>query len=517
MINKLTRKRQKLINIGYNKLKAEGRLDFLEYLESVLTNTKLDQVKLDQVCHSYNPDVELSVRQYISMRVLSYKFNKSLLYSIGSNSPLRHPLPKEWRRELINQGVEVDCLSSAFLFFVYSLVYWMSGVLQGIKAIPVFFNKAPLLGRYIYFDHLIKNRNNNCFSENLDDYNIINWYLKWRNKSEKIKNIRHSVSSQSHFKLDNISITNNGFYPSLSKIKMFQYLYFLVSLSLYYLATLIVRPYQGWLFAEIIKVKIFELADKGKLAEDYLFNNSNNVYRPMWTFLVENKGSRVIFYFYSINDEAFKRNGRYPSHNQLHLMSWPYYLVWDRHHADFIKRLNQRNSIIEEVGVTWFSSGKMGVEICSNSIAVFDVTPSDWSLYITYGAPLEYYIYSISNKFVVDIYTTLKSNNIFTVFKTKRIDKAKSCNKYVANLKQLNRNSDFTMLDPGIAPLQVIKKTKACISAPFTTTALIAKSEGKPSVYYDPSGIIDKNDRAAHDIPVLSNIDELQEWVESIN
>ncbi len=189
MINRLTRKRQKLINIGYNKLKAEGRLDFLEYLESVLTNTKLDQVKLDQVCHSYNPDVELSVRQYISMRVLSYKFNKSLLYSIGSNSPLRHPLPKEWRRELINQGVEVDCLSSAFLFFVYSLVYWMSGVLQGIKAIPVFFNKAPLLGRYIYFDHLIKNRNNNCFSENLDDYNIINWYLKWRNKKLRCSGI----------------------------------------------------------------------------------------------------------------------------------------------------------------------------------------------------------------------------------------------------------------------------------------------------------------------------------------
>jgi len=159
----------------------------------------------------------------------------------------------------------------------------------------------------------------------------------------------------------------------------------------------------------------------------------------------------------------------------------------------------------------------MSVEICSNSIAVFDVTPSNWSLYITYGAPLEYYVYSISNKFIFDIYTTLKSNNIFTAFKTKRLDKAKSSKKYVANLKQLNRNSDFTMLDPGIAPLQVIKKTKACISAPFTTTALIAKSEGKPSVYYDPSGIIDKNDRAAHDIPVLSNIDELQEWVESIN
>jgi polysaccharide biosynthesis PFTS motif protein len=52
---------------------------------------------------------------------------------------------------------------------------------------------------------------------------------------------------------------------------------------------------------------------------------------------------------------------------------------------------------------------------------------------------------------------------------------------------------------------------------PFTSTALIAKYEGKPSIYYDPSGIIQKNDRAAHGIPVLVNIDELQQWVEGIN
>ena len=516
MIKGLIRKREKLVNKGYNSLKAEGRLDFLEYLESVLTNTKLEKVKLDKVCYSYGSDIELSVRQYLSIRILGQKFNKSLLYSIGSNAPLRHPLPKEWRKELIDQGVEVDCLTSAFLFFMYSLVHWMHGVLHGIKATHVFFNKALVLERYIYFDNLVKNKNNNCFSENPDNYNIINWYLKWRNKSEKISNIRHSVSNQLNFKLGGIRITNNGFYPALKKIKLFQYVYFLVRLSLYYLATLIVRPYQGLLLAEIIKVKIFELASKDQLAEDYLFNSSNSVYRPMWTFLVENKGSRVIFYFYSINDEPFKRNGQYPSHNLMHLMNWPYYLAWDRLHADFIKRLNQRNSVIEQVGVTWFSSGEGSVEICPNSISVFDVTPAELSVYVTTGAPFEYRIYSVSNQFLIDIYETLKSNNIFTAFKTKRIHETK-CKKYIDNLRELDKNSDFTMLDPCTDPMQVIKKTKACISAPFTTTALIARLEGKPSVYYDPSGIIDKNDRAAHDIPVLSNIDELQEWVESIN
>jgi len=395
-------------------------------------------------------------------------------------------------------------------------VYWALGVLNGVKSMRVFFNKTCELERYIYFDNLVKSKNNNCFSGSPDNYNIINWYLKWRNKSESINNIRHSVSSQSDFKLGSIRITNNGLYPALKKVKLAQYVYFLVKLSLYSLAKLIVSPYQSLLLGEIIKVKIFELASKNQLAEDYLFNNSNGVYRPMWTFLVESKGSRVIFYFYSVNDEPFKRDGRYPSHNLMHLMNWPYYLAWDRLHVDFIKRLNRRNSIIEEVGVTWFSSGEEDVEICSNSISVFDVTPSKLAVYVTTGDPFEYRTYNISNQFLIDIYAILKSNNLLTVFKTKRVNKA-TCRKYIDNLEELDKNSDFIMLNPSVDPMQIIKKTKACISTPFTTTALIAKLEGKPSVYYDPSGIIDKNDRAAHDIPVLSNIDELQEWVESIN
>ena len=45
----------------------------------------------------------------------------------------------------------------------------------------------------------------------------------------------------------------------------------------------------------------------------------------------------------------------------------------------------------------------------------------------------------------------------------------------------------------------------------FTSTALVARDLGKPSYYYDPSGIIQKGDRAAHGIPVISGLSELQE------
>jgi len=36
---------------------------------------------------------------------------------------------------------------------------------------------------------------------------------------------------------------------------------------------------------------------------------------------------------------------------------------------------------------------------------------------------------------------------------------------------------------------------------------------GKPSIYYDPSGLLQHDDRAAHGIPILSTSDELDAWL----
>jgi hypothetical protein len=48
---------------------------------------------------------------------------------------------------------------------------------------------------------------------------------------------------------------------------------------------------------------------------------------------------------------------------------------------------------------------------------------------------------------------------------------------------------------------------------PFTSTALIARNMGKPSIYYDPTGNLQKDDRAAHGIPIVSGVSELETWL----
>ena len=66
------------------------------------------------------------------------------------------------------------------------------------------------------------------------------------------------------------------------------------------------------------------------------------------------------------------------------------------------------------------------------------------------------------------------------------------------------------VIDPDHAAARLIEKSTLVISMPFTSTALIAKNLGVPSYYYDPSGIIQKGDRAAHSIPIISGVNELR-------
>ena len=70
--------------------------------------------------------------------------------------------------------------------------------------------------------------------------------------------------------------------------------------------------------------------------------------------------------------------------------------------------------------------------------------------------------------------------------------------------------------DPEISAVKVIEQSDIVISIPFTSTALIARSLGKASAYYDPTGMIAKNDAAGHGIPLLSNYKELFHWVSEV-
>ena len=502
----------RLINRGYKKLQNSNRLGLIIQLGDALAKTELKGVKIHNIFFGKNSlDIELSVRQYLTVRILGMSFNKEILYSIGAEKPIRHPLPREWRNTLISKKIKVDNFSCALLWYGHIFLLWGYGALQWLKSFWGMLYRHPNLGNYIYFHSLSKNN----ISYDTKDQNIVNWYLQWKNKNKNIDSICHSINGLSNFKYNELSIVNTDGLPKLKGRQMVYYCIWSMCLITYSFFMILVRPYYGLMLGEILKLVRTSFADKDQLASDYLFHNSEPFYRPMWTYEVQKRGSRVLFYFYSTNIEIFKTTSGYPVQNPWHLISWPYYLVWDEFQVDFIQRFNRCNSTIEKVGPIWFSSNDVSVNMPLNSIAVFDVVPRRWTGYISYGFSFDYYVPNIANQFLNDIQVILSKNNAHMVHKIKRVIKT-THKKYTMNLRGLSCMPNYTGVSPKTDALQVIQKTKACISIPFTSTAIIAKQEGKPSVYYDPSGMIQKDDRAAHGIPVLNGINELEDWISSL-
>jgi polysaccharide biosynthesis PFTS motif protein len=519
-ISRRRRCKLRLINKGYRKLKDKDELIVLSQLKDALSKTQLNNsslLKIPVYQDSFN--VELSIRQYFYTRLLGLSFNESFLYSIGSEKSFKHPLPKEWRVILTGRGISVDNFSCAVLWRVRSFIIWGYETLQGLKSIYLLFKKQPCLERYTYFDGL----HSNNISNNPDAHNILNWYLRWRDENIEINSICHGVNGIRDFSLKKVYVVKTDGLPQLKNLSLFKYIAFFVYVSIYSFVCLFFKPVYGLLLGEVIKIKRVELARDVDLARDYLFHNSSPYYRPIWTYLAEEKGSRILFYFYAAHSDYFYRT--YIKESKIkdghltgapwHLMSWPYYLVWNKFHVNLIKKFDQHNSIIEDVAPIWFSSNNVNVNVPLNSIAVFDVTPFNTSFYITLGLSLDYYIPNIANHFLNDIQKILAQKGYVMAHKMKRIcDNVHK--KYSHNIKMIEVKSNYQQIHPNSDATQLIQKTIATISIPFTSTALIAKYEGKPSVYYDPTGLIDRNDVAAQGIQVLIGIDELREWCKDL-
>lgn len=510
------RKRQSrltMISRGYQALKNENRLSLLLQLKNALSKTPIKSPHLlKRVSRQNNINMELSTRQYLTERILGTSFNESILVGLGSGSPVRHPLPLEWRKTLADKGIHVDNLSSALLWHGYGLIYWVKGVVYGLTSLLYLLKQKKKLGNSVYFSDL----NKQCISTDQNEKNILNWYLRWHGRADNISSICHSVYDASKFKLKDLDVFYTDGLPRIGTLAIFQYVFFII----YFLACSLVRapfqPLYGFLLVELLKVKRVELANSSELAGDYLFHNSTPLYRPIWTYIAEQRGSRVLFYFYSTNNENFQREGAETLDNPWHLINWPYYLVWDQYQADFVNRFNRNGgATIENVGPIWFSSDGQATEDLSSAVAVFDVFPREFETYITLGLDIEYYVPEVSLQFLEDVCLALNDNNMTVAHKVKRKSNF-THEKYVEKVESLKAKEHYIEIDPKIGAIDIIEKTKACISMPFTSTAIIAQSEGKPSVYYDPSGMLKKDDKAAHGITVLSDLDELRNWVSSL-
>ena len=256
-----------------------------------------------------------------------------------------------------------------------------------------------------------------------------------------------------------------------------------------------------------------------KLAKDYLFHNSGWIYRPLWTYEAERRGARITFYFYSTNCEAFKRAEGYPPLPYgWQAMNWPHYLVWDKYQADFVRRAVGDKASISVVGQIWFSRSTMEISAFDrNGVAVFDVTPHRSSRYQTLGLDFEFYVPETCISFLNDIQQVTEDAGYKMLWKRKRNIGSIAHPQYRFFAECLSESENVIIVDPDISANRVIEASTLVISMPFTSTALIARELGKPSCYYDSTGLVQKDDRAAHGIEIISGPEELKRWLKGVS
>ena len=513
---------------GYRSLRETGKLRRIAAVKEALTITPVFASKRDSEVFVgvSGTAFEIAARQFLLVRLVGTGLGEALLISIGRrNAPVVYPLPGPWRKILRDHGFPVAEYMSAFLWLCVVALYLASGIFVILKLAMADVRHLLQRGnselkRHVYFDALGPGNLPPSVGGG-EKYDIVSWYLHWPGRAAALDTACHNVVAGGMRQSDGIAVI-----PVASPLLPFAGIRslgrFLVASSISFGKALLGAMAGHWwhsmMLGETAKAAHVRLQSPALLARDYLFHNSNWIYRPLWTYEAERLGARVLFYFYSTNNEQFKQSGIYP--DLLYgwkIMTWSKFLVWDDYQEAFIRRAVGDAAEVNIVGSVSFHSGvPVPLDLPACGVAVFDVQPMRDAVYQPLGIGIEYYVPRNANSFLLDIQEAAASAARVMVLKRKRDVGNRVHPDYERTTRSLGCVANCLEVDPDISATALIEKCHAVISTPFTSTALLGREQGKPSVYYDPHGICEKDDRAAHGIPILSGKAELKEWLLSL-
>ena len=520
LIRKISFKKTYLQLRGAKILKEKNDPFFVSNTVSSLSEVSLDLNEKDFprcLVGSHAAKVEILLRQAFLKRYS--QVCTSLMYSIGSGKPLIEALPPSWIAHIKSKGIKSSLFFSSLKLYFLAL----ANVIIGCKLFFVFliqvkFQKRPE-SPYVVFIDLQKN--NLPITGEIKSCDIISWYKNSKIRTSTIKEIwAQAVVNKSYIAEPGLFVTQFIF-PKINLLR--KYIIFLLkgitSLFVAIIGILRGRWWYGYLYRESITLHYICSLSSDSLAEDYYFHNSGWFYKPLWTYEVEKKGSKVSLYYYStnmkqINFNEYVREVTYG----LKSMSWERFLVWDQYQEDYLKQFCPMASFIK-VGYLDFS----GKPFINNSkenkriLSIFDVTPTRQLKYISLGYAIPpYYSEELNLKFLEEIIKAVNTKKWLILWKPKRVVGSD----YVSNTfkrKQASLTEKYiTKVKPDISANSLVENSDAVISMPFSSPSVYAKIKGIPSIFYDASKQIKIDKIVSHNILIVKNKIELEEWCQSL-
>lgn len=519
------RARMRKMMRGYRWLRESGRIDAIHNLKSALTRLDLGVKKQffsPMFLFSALNLSELVLRQYLLVRCAGVDLNAALLVSVVCpDKGVVHAMPRQWCELVEAHGFRVNRFRCALLWGLFVCRMYVIGLVRSFNIAASSFQKFSLRSdfppAYAYFADLV-DTNLPREKDGVQSHDIVSWYIDWPERSRTVSCIRHSAVGGREVSRAGYKVQYQAApllpLPSIRHFLRFV-LWFICAAFVSAVDLVRGRWWHSVLLNQAAGAAQANFLPFEKLAREYWFHNSNWIYRPLWTYEVQRRGAGVYFYFYSTNAETFKQVNGYPApYYGYEAMSWPHYLVWDSYQADFVRRVAVVDARIDVVGPIWFQSNCASLrEATGHSIALFDVTPKRASQYRSLALDIEFYVPETVNPFLEHVCEAAKRSCSQVLWKRKRDIGRAAHPRYRVCAEKLEKAKGVTLVDPGLSAISVIEKASVTISLPFTSTALLARQMGKPSAYYDPTGTVQLNDRAAHGIPVLSGPEALEAWL----
>ena len=465
-------------------------------------------------------NVEYSISQFLKLNLLNNELNKKILLALHNKKVISHPLPLEYILILRSKNIKISRVNSTIKYILYVYKSFISGIFNNLLLLKniLFGNKPKLsINKSIFFTDLQEN----CipFENDNNIYNIINWFIS-NNTTDEIVEIRHNIKSKKEFIKDGIQIKseiNPADYIQTIEAKL-NFLFWTVNAIFYNIFCLITfRLHSVLLYNESCYAKIYDLINIQYLPKEIYFSISSFQFKPLWTFVAEDKNIKVINYSYASSFQGFKtKNGYVDQEYLFDNTRWKHIYYWSKDYYNYVLSRVPENVSVNLVNPIYYSDSNYILDKLSTKyIGIFDVTPLEDYISCTFIPEIRYRNFKNSVLFLNDIYEAAVSNNFVLLWKRKRSFNSIHSKEYIEFCLEFEKRKNIIVIDPNASAFKIIKMCKICISMPFTSTALIARSFNINSIYYDPSGELYLDDRGAQGIKLINDKNDLNNYFKS--
>ena len=328
----------------------------------------------------------------------------------------------------------------------------------------------------------------------------------------------HSSKALSKCPSDNRIYVKN-FLPSIGYLSM---AFLILKTFLRYiigLLALLTGKWEGlYMLDEIVYAETFKIANSKVIHDSYIIPFQGSQARPLWTWVVEQKGARV----YQLNYSTYMLptlNGIAEDFVDLGTTKWPFIIPFNKSFSKYIEEKVPREIQIMKTPTIFFSDNPdIDLPVINRPIlALFDVSPLDENKFIGNGASFDY-LYAGGDD-IMDFYyqffeTSLRLSKKYgftTVVKPKRHDNRIRL-EYKELISDLETTGDLIILSPNISPYRVVDSSALTIVQPFTSVGAYTDSK-KTICFYDPFSVLKCSHDACFGVPLCRGEKSLENWV----